>query len=74
LKPTRDGEVVLRVYEASGRPASQVAVKLRAKVLSAHEANLLEDAGRELKTQDDAVQFDLHPYEIKTIRLRLRAG
>jgi alpha-mannosidase len=71
LKPTRDRMVMLRVYEASGRPASQVAVKLRAKVISAHGANLLEEVGRELKIQDDAVQFDLHPYEIKTLRVRL---
>jgi len=50
-----------------------VTVKLRAKLLSAREANLLEDAGGELKTDGDAVQFDLHPFEIKTMRLRLRA-
>ena len=74
FKPTRNHELVLRVYEASGRPASRVAVKLRANVLSAHEANLLEEVGRELKIQGDSVQFDLRPYEIKTIRLRLRGA
>jgi len=73
LKPTRDGDVALRVYEATGRPAAGVTVKLRAKLLSAREANLLEDAGGELKTDGDAVQFDLHPFEIKTVRLRLGA-
>ncbi len=74
FKPTRDRDVALRVYEASGRPASKVTVKLQSKVLSAHEANLLEEVGRELKIQGDSVQFDLHPYEIKTIRLRLRGA
>ena len=74
FKPTRDDDVALRVYEASGRPAPQVTVKLQSKVLSAHEANLLEEVGRELKIEGDSVQFDLHPYEIKTIRLRLRGA
>ena len=74
LKPTRDGEAALRVYEASGRPARGVTIKLRARVLSAHEANLLEDAGTDLKTEGDALRFDLAPFEIKTVRLRLGAG
>ena len=55
LKPTRDGEVALRVYEAAGRPAPSVTIKLRANVRSAREANLLEDAGAELKTEGNTV-------------------
>ena len=43
--------MALRVYEASGRPAAGVTIKLKAKVLSAREANLLEDAGADLKTE-----------------------
>ena len=49
LKPSRDGDVALRVYEASGRPAAGVTIKFNSKVGSAREANLLEDAGAELK-------------------------
>ncbi len=71
LKPSRTGDAALRVYEASGQAAAGVTIKLNAKVLSAREANLLEDAGREMKTEGDSVRFDLHPFEIKTIRLRL---
>ena len=44
---------------------------LNAKVLGAREANLMEDAGAEIKTEGDSVRFDLHPFEIKTIKLRL---
>ena len=33
----------------------------------------MEDAGAEIKIEDDSVRFDLHPFEIKTIRLRLGA-
>ena len=71
LKPTSDGEVALRVYEASGRPAAGVTIKLRANLRSARDANLLEDAVADVKTEGNSVQVDLTPFEIKTIRLRL---
>jgi alpha-mannosidase len=71
LKPSRDGDVALRVYEASGRAASGLTVKFSAKIMAAREANLMEDAGAEIKVEGDSVKFDLHPFEIKTIRLRL---
>jgi alpha-mannosidase len=72
LKPGRDGSVILRVYEASGRPSVGVSIKLHSELTSVHEANLMEDAGRELRTEQNSFQFDLHPYEIKTFKLSLR--
>jgi len=45
-------------------------VKLRVKVISAEESNLLEDAGRELSVSSDTLEFDLGAYEIKTFKLR----
>jgi alpha-mannosidase len=74
LKPTQDGEVALRVYEAAGRPAPAMTIKLRARVLLAREANLLEDAGSDVKTEGDTIRLDLKPFEIRTIRLRLGTG
>ena len=74
LKPVAGGDVALRVYEAAGQATLGVNVKLHAKVLSACEANLLEDAGRELKVEADKVSFDLRAFEIKTLRLRLGRG
>jgi alpha-mannosidase len=71
LKPARDGSVILRVYEATGRPSTGVTIKLHAEIVSVHEANLMEDAGRELKTDNKSFQLDLHPYEIKTVKLSL---
>jgi alpha-mannosidase len=74
LKPSREGDVALRVYEASGRAAPGVTLKLSVKVRGVQEANLMEDPGKELTMPtDDSVRFDLHPFEIKTIRLRLGA-
>jgi len=71
-KPGRDGSMVIRIYEAEGKPVTKVTLRLRAKILAANEANLLEDSGRKLRIQDNAVQFDLHPFEIKTFKLRLK--
>jgi alpha-mannosidase len=71
LNPGREGTTVLRVYEATGKPAVAVKVKLRSKVASARETNLMEDAGSELKAHENIVQFDLAPFEIKSYQLRL---
>jgi len=71
FKPANDGSSIIRVYEADGR-ATAATLKLHAKVLSANEANLMEDTGKKLKTKDDTLQFDLHPFEIKTFKLRLK--
>jgi alpha-mannosidase len=71
LKPSTGGDVALRIYEASGRPAPAVVIKLRARVQSAHEANLMEDPGTPLSTEGDVVRLDLGPFEIKTVKLRL---
>ncbi len=71
LKPGRGGSVVLRVYEATGRPSSSIKIKLNAGISSAHEVNLLEDDGADLEVVNETLQFDLGPYQIKTFRLKL---
>jgi alpha-mannosidase len=72
LKPGQGGSIVLRVYEAAGRPSSSIKIKLNAGISSAREVSLLEDGGTELKVVDDTLQFDLGPYQIKTFSLKLR--
>ena len=74
LKPGGDQTAVLRVYEAAGQATSGVKIRLHAKLAAAHEANLLEDTGRRLTVRADTVQFDLHPFEIKTLKLQFRPG
>jgi alpha-mannosidase len=71
LKPSRDGGVVLRVYEASGQQLPEVKIKMHAGVASAVEANLMEDPGQKLDVHDDTLKFALGPYEIKTLKLGL---
>jgi alpha-mannosidase len=68
-KPGRDGSTVLRVYEAAGQPTAGVTLKFNWHVGTAWEANLLEDAGHRMPVRDDTLQFDLHPFQIKTIKL-----
>jgi alpha-mannosidase len=72
LKPAGDGSTVVRVYESSGKATPGVKLKLRGKVTSAEESNLIEDAGRKLSASNDTLQFDMGPYEIKTFKLRLQ--
>ena len=49
LKPGSDGSVILRVYEAAGKPSRGVHANWSAQVGQVHEANLMEDAGAQLR-------------------------
>jgi alpha-mannosidase len=71
LKSGPDGTAVLRIYEATGQ-ATAAKIRLSPHVLAAEEVNLMEDPGRNLPLTDNALQLDLRPYEIKTIKLRLQ--
>jgi len=72
LKPGADRSVILRVYESHGQPAPNARIKFLAKIRSAHDCNLMEDSGPSLKLASDTLQFDLHAFEIKTFKLRLK--
>jgi alpha-mannosidase len=74
LKPSRDGEVAVRVYEAAGIAAPGVKMHFTLPLRSAREANLIEDPAATLPLQDNSFSFDLRPFEIKTFRLRLDAA
>ncbi len=65
------GSVMLRVYEASGQPASGVAVKINNPLAGAAETNLLGDELKPLTVSQNTLHLDFHPYEIKTIKLKL---
>jgi alpha-mannosidase len=71
FKPGKDSSTVIRIYEAEGKAIAGAALSLSTKVLSVQEANLMEDAGSNLKVQNNAVRFDLHGFEIKTFKLHL---
>jgi alpha-mannosidase len=73
LKPGKDGVAVVRVYEASSKATTGATIVLKTKVLSANEANLMEDPGPNLKVEANTLRFNLHGFEIKTFKLRLEA-
>jgi alpha-mannosidase len=72
LKPGRAGNLILRLYEATGAATSGVRVKLSAGLTSASEVNLMEDELKSLPVQGDSFQFDARGYEIKTFRLNIQ--
>ncbi len=72
FKPGPDNSTIIRVYEASGKSAKGVGVHINATVASAAESNLLEENGKSIAVIGDTVRFDLKPFEIKTIRLKLQ--
>lgn len=74
LNPTPDGSIALRIYEAAGKPATGVKIKLNGRVSQAREANLMEDAGARLSVREGVVSVDLHPFEIRTIKVAGAAG
>jgi len=74
LKPGKDGTTILRVYEATGRPAPCVKIEFETKVALVREANLMEDPGPKLEVADNTFSFDLAPFEIKTFQLQLSRG
>ena len=70
LKPGPGGTVVVRVYEAAGEPTA-AKIRLSVPVAAAEEVNLMEDPGRKLAVADNSLQINLHPFEIKTLKLKL---
>jgi alpha-mannosidase len=73
LKPAKDGEAVLRVYEAAGQPGLGIRANWHVILDEVHEANLIEDLGGRVTAGREGFQFDLKPYEIKTFKVRLKA-
>jgi alpha-mannosidase len=72
LKVGEEGATVFRVYEAEGKGAAGLRIKLNAEVESAAIVNLVEDVDGSLEVEDNSIQIDLGPFEIKTLALRLR--
>jgi alpha-mannosidase len=72
LKPGNDGTAVLRVYEAAGKPAQGVRVTFHTQISEARSANLIEDAGAALRSDDGSLVFDLRPFEIKTFKFTMK--
>lgn len=71
LRPAADGGWVVRVCESNGQPVAKARLRFGASLSSAIEVNLLEEAGEAIATDRDTVEFALHPFQIKSIKVRL---
>jgi alpha-mannosidase len=71
FKPGPDDSTILRLYDSSGRGATDVKVALLATIRSAAECDLLERSLHPLSTDGHSVTVDLHPFQILTLRLDL---
>ena len=74
LKPARNGDVLLRVYEATGKPVQNGLITFTPQLLSATESNLVEDEGPLVRISGNAIACHLRPFEIKNFRLKFKAG
>jgi alpha-mannosidase len=71
LKPARHGTIAARVFEATGTKSDRVEIKFATAVQSAEAVNALGDLQGAVKSSDRSVMLDLHPFEIKTVRVEL---
>ncbi len=70
VKRAEDGEgIILRLYE-SQRKRGPVQIHAGFAVEAAWETNLLEENQFELNVENDAIQLDLRPYQIMTLRVK----
>ncbi|MBD3411057.1 MAG: hypothetical protein GF419_12740, partial [Ignavibacteriales bacterium] len=71
LKPSEDGDdLVVRVYEAEGRAAERVELRLPFVVAKAAETDLLEiETIGDVAADGDSIVFEIEPYEILTIKI-----
>jgi alpha-mannosidase len=70
----REGAVLVRVYEATGKEARDVKLTFASDVTSASEVNFMEDRRGDMSAQGKQVEFDLSPFQIKTVSVRLAAN
>jgi alpha-mannosidase len=71
VNPGPNGRTIVRVYEAAGSSAANVAARVAVPTSSANESDLMERSGKRLTVRNNTVGFNLHPFEIKTISLML---
>ena len=72
VKPAEDGsgDIILRLYEAM-RSSTRCSLSSSLAFKAVEENNLLEKPKASLTIADGKVELDFHPFEIKTLRLKL---
>jgi alpha-mannosidase len=72
VKPAEDGsaDVIVRLFE-SKRTATRCTLSTSLPALGALHTDMLENAQGQLPLGDGKISLDFHPFEVKTVRLRL---
>jgi alpha-mannosidase len=71
VKRSDDGDLIVRVYESTGRPAPDARIQFHRPVRAAWTADLLENGFDPVPVRRDQLRFAMHAFEIKTFRVRL---
>jgi alpha-mannosidase len=73
VKPAEDasGDVVIRLYE-SAHNATQCNLTVGLPFEKVFETNMLESDGREIEVKNGSISLRFRPFEIKTLRLKVR--
>ena len=73
VKPAGDksGDVIVRLYEAK-RTATCCVLSSSLAIASAHAADMIENPQRPLKVAALGINLDFRPFEIKTVRFKLK--
>lgn len=72
-KAEKSDEYVIRLYETAGTGKQEVTLDFPSTVLSAKELNGVEDEMGSLPASGHNVSFTMHPFGMKTIRVKLQA-
>ena len=73
VTPGRDGTTIIRVYEAAGQAAGNIAMTVASPITAAAEVNLMEDHLSDVKAEGRTIEFDLKPFQIRTFAIKLNA-
>ncbi len=73
VKPADDGsgDIIVRLYE-SKRTATRCVLSSSLPIASVHQADMLENPQRPLKVSAGGVKLDFRPFEIKTLRVKVK--
>lgn len=72
VKLSEDGQnIVVRVNEGAHRAHNAVKLQLACPVQAAYEMNAAEENVQEITTKDNAIHFEIGPYDLKTFAFAL---
>lgn len=70
VKAAEDGDgIILRLYESSGT-RTRTSLQSALPFVEAWECNLVEENEHPIGHENQSISFEMHPFEIKTFRLR----